>query len=235
MLEEKSFKTALSISILFHILILLPLSALNVLPKQKVLNDLEVNYFKLSAKNTVLVKDLLKKTSPKDLEKIGLKQRIVLSTDDKIPESKFSRDNKSDYNMLLAKTKRVSYKPNLPKTGLLARDDIKFLPSDTAKSQNPVYLTYRNFLHESLRRYLYDKYSDTTERGEVYLTFILNADGSVKDVQIIDSKSNASQNLKKIVLESLYAASPFPPLPEVLNAPFLSFSVTIHFTEEELR
>jgi len=233
--SEKDFKIAFTLSILTHVLAMIPLSTFSILPKPQTLADTEITYLNIASKDTVLVKKASKNPSPLDLEKIELKQKIILSNDDKIPAKKSPGGQRLEQKNLFIKTNASLQKPNTPWAELIPRNDIKLSLNDSSKAQsNPVYLTYRNFLHENLRRYLYDRYSDSTERGEVYLTFILNADGSVRQAQVIDAKSSAANTLKRIVIESLYDAAPFPPLPQALNSPIMSFSVTIRFKEREI-
>jgi len=226
---ENTFNKALAMSFLVHIFLLLPLSILKIQPNQNNPNKIEVTYFKVEQLNTILNT----KTIPvKDLDKIGLRERVILSREDRLPLKNIQIEQLKQ-DALLNRAKAALQKPTLPKTQLLSRNDIKLSLSETSKSQNPVYLNYQNFIRETLRRYLYNKYSNIPERGEVYLTFILNSDGAVKEAQVIDAKSNGSTELKGIVLDSLYGVSPFPPLPETLNTPILSFSVTVHFKERD--
>ncbi len=228
MKKEDSFNKALAFSIIIHVSILLPLSIINFSEKQKKQNNkIEVNYVKVTQTNTASDR----KISQEDLEKIGLRNRLILAEEEKIPSAGAKEETiQSD---ILAGTKDLPQKPNLYKTQFSPRNDIKLSLLETSKSQNPIYLNYQNFIRENLRRFLYNKYSDIPQRGEVYLTFILNANGSVKQAQVIEDKSTASADLRKIVIESLYDASPFPPLPAALNTPILSFSVTVHFKERQ--
>ncbi len=231
--ENSNLNLSLSISIGAHIALIIAILTVGIFPQKKTVISAEIHYVKQPLKSVITVKKHLEKASAGDLEKIGLKQKIILSAENKIPENKFQAGKSFEEYDFFARNKEVIEKPRPAKIELVARNDMKFLLSDSsAKYQSTVYLNYRNFLHETLRRFLYNKYSEGTEKGEVYLTFILRADGSIKEARVVDEKSTAGFELKKVVLSSLYEASPFPPLPESLNSSVLTFSVAINFTEE---
>lgn len=227
MKNETAFNKALVFSVIIHLSILLPLSVITFSEKQKKQNKIVVNYVKAIQPNTASDR----KISQEDMDKIGLRNRLILAEEEKISAADAKEETASQD--ILTGAKDLPQKPNLYKTQFLPRNDIKLSIVESSKSQNPIYLNYQNFIRENLRRFLYNKYSDIPQRGEVYLTFILNANGSVKQAQIIEDKSTASADLRKIVIESLYDASPFPPLPAALNTPILSFSVTVHFKERQ--
>jgi len=50
---------------------------------------------------------------------------------------------------------------------------------------------------------------------------------------VINEKSQASERLKRMAVEGLLDASPFPPLPKELDSPLAAFSVIIHFKEQQ--
>jgi hypothetical protein len=60
---------------------------------------------------------------------------------------------------------------------------------------SPIYTSYQDRIRESIKERVYANYSKL-DRGKVYLTFIISSDGSLKAYQIIDDKTNASQNLR---------------------------------------
>ena len=67
--------------------------------------------------------------------------------------------------------------------------------------------------------------------GEVYLTFILLSNGTLRDVKIIDEKTTANAYLRNLGLRSIKESNPFPSFPGDLTYPELTFSVVIAFEE----
>ena len=92
-------------------------------------------------------------------------------------------------------------------------------------------MNYYQLVREKIRRCAYQNYS-RTDTGEVYLTFIINSDGSLKDIRLVEEKSSAAGYLKDIALQSVKDASPFPPFSKELDYPKLTFNVVISFAIE---
>lgn len=234
MTNMKSFQMALGVSVAIHLVILLIFS-MNILPKQKILGEVKVNYFKINSKSLTLEKKS-QGLSQKDFDKIIPGQQLILSKKNKIPEKGMAALEISQ-NEIFQKQKNSFLKPSINKIDFLKENAIKISPvsieSNTKLPQNPAYLTYSNFVHERIRHSLYNRFSRTGDRGVVYLKFALNADGSLIEYRVIDAKSQASDKLKQITLDGLKDASPFPPFPKELNSPVATFSVTVHFIEQE--
>ena len=109
---------------------------------------------------------------------------------------------------------------------------IPLLKSD--KISNPKYLSYNQSIRQKIKQRAYGYVSNQTfKTGQVYLTFVLASDGTLKQVKIIDSKTNAGDFLKNIGLRSIQESNPFPPFPKDLNYPELTFNVIISFEVSE--
>jgi TonB family protein len=65
--------------------------------------------------------------------------------------------------------------------------------------------------------------------GEVLLSFVLNSNGKLTLINIIDERSCNNEELRKIAKESIEKASPFDPFPPDLEFKELSFSVVFSF------
>ena len=68
-----------------------------------------------------------------------------------------------------------------------------------------------------------------SDTGEVYLTFALSSDGALKQIKLIEGRTNATDYLRDIGLNSIQEASPFPPFPSDLSYPELTFNIAISF------
>ena len=224
----------MAISLSAHILILFSLSVLNILPKDKIIKEMEVNYLRI--KPAVLEKISTKSKSRNNLDKLSLSQPLSLSTKNKFSEDilPFSSARRDE---ALLMSRENSQKPVLGKIEFSPNAPIKLsevrMESSLKLAQKPAYLTYNNFLRERIRRCLYNKFSEVSDEGVVCLKFALKADGSVLEYRVIDEKSRASERLKRMAVEGLLDASPFPSLPKELDSSLATFSVIIHFIEQQ--
>ncbi len=92
------------------------------------------------------------------------------------------------------------------------------------------YMTYHEQVREKIRNRAYFYVDDPDfELGEVYLTFVLGSDGELKQVKIIQEKTQANSYLCSVGLRSIKEAAPFPPFPKDLDYPELTFNVVISF------
>ena len=102
--------------------------------------------------------------------------------------------------------------------------------SDVAKSfkNNPAYLEYYKDVRARISKLAYDGYN-RKEVGKVYLVFIIQRNGDVKDIRVNEEKSSNSTFLKQIAIEAVKAAAPFKSFPAELNYPQLSFNVILSY------
>ena len=228
---------SIGLSTFFHIIAILSLSLLNNAPERKLLKPAEITFIKTKPLNPQTIKKSsssipIRKTL--DLNRVGLGQKIILSNKDKIPEAATpSFANAKEQSI---ESRNIS-KPVLSRMDLPPKSEIKLtsgeIDSSDKLSQTPVYLTYSNFLRESIRRCLYNKFSLINDKGLVCLKFALSADGRLLEYRIVEEKSNASDKLKSMAIEGLQDAAPFPSLPEELSSQAATFSVVIHFIDEK--
>jgi TonB family protein len=102
---------------------------------------------------------------------------------------------------------------------------------ESAKIDNPSYISYYQIVREKIRRSAYQNYMHN-ETGEVYVSFIISNDGLIKDVRLAEDKTSVNSYLKNIALKSIRDASPFPNFPKELDYPQLSFNIIISFEIE---
>jgi len=105
------------------------------------------------------------------------------------------------------------------------------IPSLTVeKMANPKYARYKDNIRQKIKEKAYQYIQNPAfQSGEVYLTFILLANGTLKQFKVIDEKTRANEYLRAISLKSIEESNPFPPFPADLNYPELTFSVPISF------
>jgi len=224
MKEDKVFHYALVASLLIHIGLFAKISYANRNLFKKPLNTTEIVYqkFKVNERHNVKVEEIGReknKRAEKD-EKILLKKKAL---SDRLKEdvSKIA----SAFKIRKRKITKMDYS---------VKRKISIPVFQSEKGANPKYSHY----HQTIRRKIKERayfYVDNFdfETGEVYLTFALLADGTLKEVRIIESKTSANEYLRGVGLRSIKESSPFPPFPKDLNYPELSFNVVISFELQE--
>jgi len=104
---------------------------------------------------------------------------------------------------------------------------ITVTPIRSEKMNNPIYTSYQDRVRESIKERVYANYSQLDD-GNVYLTFIIASDGTLKDYQVIDRKTTASQNLRYVSTKSLQEAR-FPPFLKGMTLPEYTFNIEIEY------
>jgi len=95
------------------------------------------------------------------------------------------------------------------------------------------YINYYKLIREKIRRRLKYNYRGYNKEGELELTFILRANGTLASCGIEKSASTADKRLASIATESLREAGPFPPFPKEIDLPDMSFNVLVAFRRNE--
>ncbi len=116
--------------------------------------------------------------------------------------------------------------------GLKLTREVSVPPLRSEKINSPSYVTYYQIVRDRIRERAYTNYTKLSV-GEVYLTFIIKSDGTLGDLQIIDAKSTANDFLREVGHKSVQEAAPFPPFPQDLSYPELTFNVAISFQYHE--
>jgi TonB family protein len=226
--EGKLFQIALGVSVAIHVVILAQNSNLSLWSNLKKTEDkLEVSYVKEEKKPAIQ-----EKSPPK------LKIEPFLDLSSKVNSQKRNPPPYVDKNEVFSKVmnrgeRKFDFtRPTLMKPDVIAvKKKVTLPPLDMNKIDNPSYISYYQIVREKIRRSAYSNYQHN-ETGEVYLSFVILSDGSLKDVRISEANSSVSEYLRKIALGSVKEASPFPHFPKELDYPQLSFNVVISFEIE---
>ena len=100
--------------------------------------------------------------------------------------------------------------------------------ADKVLKKNPAYMGYYRLIRERIRNSAYHNYN-SQKKGEVLLSFLVDKDGSLKEVDL-DPQSVKNGNLRKIALRSVQESAPFPEFPEGLQQyTRLQFNISIYF------
>ena len=117
-------------------------------------------------------------------------------------------------------------KPGLLHSGAMAHQ-VLISPVGSAKINNPAYAAYTEMVRSRIEEKVYDNFNKL-EPGDVYLTFAISSDGTLKGFQIIDEKTHASQNLKDSSRKSMREAE-FPPFFKGMSLPEYTFNIEIQY------
>jgi hypothetical protein len=118
-------------------------------------------------------------------------------------------------------------KPEQMRTMELSRR-VSINPIKSEKINNPVYAAYNEMVRDRIKEKVYENY-DKMESGTVYLTFLLDDRGVLRDAKIIPEKTDASEHLQEIAIRSLRQASPFPAFLRGMNLSEYPFNIEIQY------
>ncbi|MDD5116385.1 MAG: TonB family protein [Candidatus Omnitrophica bacterium] len=221
-------------SIVFHSALLMQNAQLNPLAPPLKSQTIKVRYLN---KEELRPKIQLKKDEERTIRKqdpfLNLDSKVSKATaKSKVPPPYIEREKLLKGSQELPSKSPELAKPAFGNSGILSIKRKVSLPKiEMARINNPSYISYYQLVREKIRRSAYQSYIHN-EVGEVYLSFVISNDGYVKDIRLIDAKTNASEYLKRIALKSVRDASPFPNFPKELDYPQLSFNIIISFEIE---
>lgn len=225
MFKEKVFQLALLFSFVAHGIILALSPHNGLLPSQKRNKDPEVRYVKVAKEDRQL-----KTAAAERQARLNIPKKITF---DKSLLASFSGKEafaKKDKALLPQSISLV--KPELMKPEVLAiKKKISFPELQTGKISNPSYISYQQITREKIKRAAYQLYTGK-EEGKVTVSFVISSEGALEEWKIIDEDSSSSQYLKDTAIASIKAAAAFPPFPQELSYPRLSFNLTIIFEVE---
>lgn len=229
MSSNKVFKIAFLISALTHGVMLFANPGLPFFGPGKKHLSLKVNYIKAlqEIKSPLKITPPKKKASPRYPPLPGM-----LKEDLPAPPPFIDKEPPFKKSAKIPSREPGFSKPAFMKPDTFSVKKIITLPAvETEKITNPSYLNYYQFVREKIRRAAYQNYGRSQE-GEVYLSFIVLKEGSLKDVRLVEQKSSLNPYLRGVALKSIKDASPFPVFPRDLDYPQLSFNVIISFQIE---
>jgi len=232
--EDKTLRVALIISLVVHSGIVL-LAQFNYAPLRPAPKEVEITYLSTKAAESVKIKKELPR------RQINVPQAKIISKP--LPEELQNPAEQSFVRKLtppLFRKERVfskyneflKNKPQLSKPDVIAvKKKIALTPLEPNKITNPSYISYYQIVREKIRRCAYQNYS-SEDNGDIYLSFLIAADGSLVKAMVIEDKSAPNAYLKQVAMKSVKDAAAFPPFPKDLDYRELSFNVIISFEIE---
>ncbi len=224
-MEQKNnlFKITFVVSLIFHSLILLPISAIKNAPEVK--RPTFLTYLKTKVPVRISKNSALHgRDKPKKI--LTQKKRI---------SKKYSKRSKIQQKRRKTKRKHIKKTANAARQNAIKKPDNKEI---VTKNRNPdklyakdkLYIDYYKLINERLRQAII--YPQYFSEGEVLLSFIVTCDGNLISVEVINSDCPDNNNLGTTAVEIIRNASPFPPFPENLRRIQLTFNVVICFREK---
>jgi len=216
MFSDKVFQITFLVSLIAHGVLLIRILGVNIPSRVNQNKKIEVSYIAKTEFNQPLPKRTV------------VKPDLVHNAHSPIRENgKFFQIPEKSLRPELSVTKPALAKPDI----IAIKKKITVPAINIDKINNPLYSSYDQVVREKIKRTAYKNYS-SSETGEVYLSFIISADGSLKEINVIEAKSSSSLYLKGVALRSIKESAPFPAFSKELNYPQLSFTVTISFEIE---
>jgi len=227
MFSSRVFQITFLVSLAAHVIILSQNPDFQFFPTKKTQQNLQVMYVR-PPKET---KTESKAQAQRKMDPF-LKLTPKISSEKRNPPPFLDKDN--ILGKLSGKIRIDSSvsKPPVVKPDIIAiKKRITLPPVDFNKLDNPSYLSYYQIVREKIRRSAYFNYTHT-ETGEIYVSFVISADGVLEEAKLVEEKSSQNVYLRNIALRSVQDASPFPAFPKELDYPTLSFNVVISFEIE---
>jgi len=228
MFSDRLFQITFVISFITHGVILLQNQNLSIFPSSKHAQNLEVRYV-LPQKEPKTTQKIAQGNSKKE-PLFKLPEKIIV--DKRMPPPFIDKDSIFRNENIALQGELSVAKPAFTKPdALFIKKKITLPAIDMQKIDNPSYISYYQIIREKIKRAAYQNYTGR-EVGEVTLSFIVSCDGHLKDLRLIEEKSNPSAYLRDIALRSVKDASNFPVFPKELDYPQLSFNLAITFEVE---
>ncbi len=222
------FYIALFISLIIHIVCIFFLSYDKIVIKRQPKKTLEVTYQK--------IKQIETKQSDKDFQDIKIIERKEQFKQPDVKILKGKREfvpsvgeNLKDFSKLTGKFK-LERKRTVKMHSFDKSQKVAISLTEEEKISNPKYLSYYSIIGGMIKERVYDILGNNeTRRGEVYLTFLVSADGTLQDILVKDERTVASPYLKELALKSVRQAAPFPVFPKGLDYPEFTFNIKLYF------
>lgn len=228
MFTDKVFLITLVVSAGLHIGILLAKTDFAPFNRQSTEQKTEFLYVKQAPDKIILP---VNRALQRDINGT-LPSKVTL---DNIPAHSIQKDEMEDLfrqNIEQLHKESQLIKPAITKPeGLNIKKKVSLPPVEIDKMANPSYINYYQLVREKIRRAAYHNYI-RSETGEVFLSFVISKEGQLKESKLQEEKSAKSGYLKKIALQSIQDALPFPAFPAELDYPQLTFNVIISFELE---
>lgn len=197
---DRPFKIALFVSLGMHSILLIPLFGIfNTQPKIDTV--IEVTYLTFEEKKVI----------SEPIQTLPDK-RLTLEDVKSLPQAKKSKPRAEP-----EPAKKEAEPPNIMEYAA---------PLQKGSSDA---LNYIRAVRSGINNFVRENYSASMGEGDAVMHFVLNNDGSVDSVEMLENNLGANKRLKGLCIDSILLSSPFKPFPESLDLPQASFNISISF------
>lgn len=223
--KNNIFKIALLVSLVLHALILFPIPKFQKNQKQ-IIEPVFFNYLAVNIPQPKIneIKDLNKADIAQEK-----KNKIVKKTYRTI------KSNKKVQKLINPVEEKPEIVENIPiidpqpKKEILTKTNPVLPKKEEDLNKDKYYISYYRLINELLRDSVI--YPNDFSEGEIGLTFVLNSDGSLENIDIMQDTSYNNNSLRETAKLIVKNASPFPPFPKELSQKQLTFNVVFCFRE----
>ncbi len=212
---DRVFLITMIVSLLGHILLFCPWSALKAHKLSKSFQEIEISYFEIKPNPP----EEIKQTKGPPAEK---------KDDNKETNQEQTIKKEAQDEQKKTATSEIDKKENIP-LSRLTKEEQMVARDFAALSKEPAYLDYYQAIREKIKNSANRHKPVLFTPGEVYIFFVLGNQGQLKRLKAIESKSNPSPILQEAALLGVEDASPFPPFPAGLNREQIAFNIVISF------
>ena len=216
--KQMTYK-AFIISMALHAVILFPLTG-NSLKKTVDKKIPQFDYLVLAETSVSRSIPSKASTSSKKKSKRAYRSRRMTK---QTTAKKVSKEANHKASKQLLKTKKILTEKRKPPTIATKKQ------TDVSLKNNKSYVDYYSIINNQLRQSVVTP--ESYNEGEVAVSFVVTADGLLKEVQIADITSTVDSVLRKTAVDIIRNASPFPPFPDELRRIKLTFNVVICFQD----
>ncbi len=148
---------------------------------------------------------------------------------EKLPPSEFEKMMQTKLRKQEEQLLKLSADTRVPEVKTLPQTSAELL-SDPVKGK--IFVGYFGSVKHQIEELLVNKYAKKSiGRGSVCLFFVLDRNGRVVSVSVVDAESSADEYLRDLAIQCLREAAPFGNFPQSLHTERISFNVTIYFEE----
>ncbi|MDD5566314.1 MAG: hypothetical protein PHG31_05450 [Candidatus Omnitrophica bacterium] len=231
MLSDKAFQIAFLVSFVIHGLAFIRTPHFDIALPDKKPSRMEIVYVKNSPHNNDRPRpSLARRAEEVDmLSKLPLRKPApppFINDESLMGPERRSQLASSDFSNL------PLVRPEVIKPDIIAiKKKISLPPLDPGKITSNSYMSYYQIVREKIKRAAYQNYI-RNDTGDVYLSFVIARDGSLREVKLHEDKSTGGFYLREVALRSIRNSAPFPSFPKELDYPQLSFNIIISFSIE---
>ncbi|MFH1093251.1 MAG: TonB family protein [Candidatus Omnitrophota bacterium] len=218
------FKITFLASLVVHAVLFLPIPEIKK-PEQKEIKQMDFNYLTLKM-------PVEKKVAKFKHKKMNINDKQVAQgkkLSEELPQNSVVK--KQDIEITNPQTVKNLNIPGNDIIELQQKQQILTATDDPEKelAKNKSYISYYKLINEQLRQAVI--YPSHFSEGEISLSFVLDSEGKLKNVEVMQTASFENEHLKETAMQIVKRASPFPPFPKNLQQKQLTFNIVFCFKE----